>query len=197
MQSPQIDLELVPGYSYGYGVFIEPFGELTLRQHGGNIWGWGAYLVWEAEHGFAVAVLANTFESLPAAAYCIADYALAQGSTPPPPDPSDPAAWSRFEGVWDFTTRTSYPLEGEITVEDDDELSLFLWDAHSGWTAAFTLEHAGYGIFLADLDEDGIPESDFEFLDRGFPEQVNWLRNRGLVGGRQSTPRPAGGSLTP
>ena len=197
MQSPQIDLELVPGYSYGYGVFIEPFGELTLRQHGGNIWGWGAYLVWEAEHRFAVAVLANTFDSLPAAAYCIADYALAQGSTPPPPDPSDPAAWSRFEGVWDFTTRTSYPLEGEITVEDDDELSLFLWDAHSGWTAAFTLEHAGYGIFLADLDEDGIPESDFEFLDRGVPERVNWLRNRGLVGGRRSTPRPAGGSLTP
>jgi CubicO group peptidase (beta-lactamase class C family) len=197
MQSPQIDLELIPGYSYGYGVFIEPFGELTLRQHGGNIWGWGAYLVWEAEHRFAVAVLANTFESLPAAAYCIADYALAQGSAPPPPDPSDPAAWSRFEGVWDFTTRTSYPLEGEITVEDDDELSLFLWDVHSGWTAAFTLEHAGYGIFLADLDEDGTLDSDFEFLARGSPERVRWLRNRGLVGVRRSTPRPAGGALTP
>jgi CubicO group peptidase (beta-lactamase class C family) len=197
MQNPQRDLESVPGVSYGYGVFIEPFGDLTLRQHGGNIWGWGAYLIWEPEHRFAVAVLANTFESLPGAAYCIADSLLSQGSTPPPPDPSDPTTWSRFEGLWDFTTRTSYPLEGEVTVEDDDELSLFLWDAHSGWTAEFTLGHVGYGIFLADLDEDGIPESDFEFLDRGVPERVNWLRNRGLVGSRRSTPRTGGGSLTP
>ena len=196
MQSPQVDLELLPGFSYGYGVFIEPFGDLTLREHGGNIWGWGAYLVWELEHDFAVAVLANTFESLPAAAYCIADYALAQGSTPPPPDPSDPTTWGRFEGIWDFTTNTSYPLEGEVTVESSDELSLFMWDAHSGWTASFTLEHAGYGIFLADLDEDGVPESDFEFIERGGPERAGWLRNRSVVGVRRTTPRhAAGGSL--
>jgi CubicO group peptidase (beta-lactamase class C family) len=195
MQSPQRDLELIPGYSYGYGVFIEPFGDHTLRQHGGNIWGWGAYLIWEHEHRFAVAVLANTFESLPAAAYCIADFLLPQGSTPLPPDPSDPTTWNRLEGLWDFTTRTSYPLEGEITVESDDELSLFMWDAHSGWSAWFTLEHAGYGIFLADLDEDGTLDSDFEFLDRGSPERVRWLRNRGLVGARRSTPRQTAGSL--
>lgn len=197
MQSPQRDLELIPGYSYGYGVFIEPFGDLTLREHGGNIWGWGAYLIWEHEHRFAVAVLANTFESLPAAAYCIADFLLAQVSTPPPPDPTDPSTWKRFEGLWDFTTNSSYPLEGEITVESDDALSLFMWDAHSGWSAWFTLEHAGYGIFLADLDEDGELDSDFEFLDRGSPERVRWLRNRSVVGVRRSTPRHAGGSLTP
>ena len=197
MQSPQRDLELIPGYSYGYGVFIEPLGDLTLRQHGGNLWGWGAYLIWEHEHRFAVAVLANTFESLPGAAYCIADYLLAPGPTVHPPDTSDPATWGRFEGIWDFTTSTSYPLEGEITVESSEELSLFLWDAHSGWTASFTLEHLGYGIFLADLDEDGVPESDFEFLDRGHPQRVSWLRNRSVVGLPRRSPRPAGGSLSP
>jgi len=53
----------------------------------------------------------------------------------------------------------------------------------------------GYGIFLADLDEDGVPESDFEFLDRGVPGRVSWLRNRGLVGSPRLTPRHARGSL--
>lgn len=197
MQSPQVDLELLPGFSYGYGVFIEPFGDLTLRQHGGNIWGWGAYLIWEHEHRFAVAVLANTFESLPSAAYCIADYLLPQTPTPDPPDPTDPTTWVRNEGIWDFTTSTSYPLEGEINVENDHELSLFMWDAHSGWTASFTLEHAGYGIFLADLDEDGELDSDFEFIERGAPERAGWLRNRSVVGVRRTTPRHAGGALTP
>lgn len=197
MQSPQRDLELIPGYSYGYGVFIEPFGDLTLRQHGGNIWGWGAYLAWEQEHRFAVAVLANTFDSLPGAAYCIADFLLPQSSIPDPPDPTDPSTWHRLEGIWDFTTSTSYPLEGEITVEGDGELSLFLWDAHSGWTASFTLEHVGYGIFLTDLDEDGTLDSDFEFIERGSPGRVGWLRNRSVVGSPRRTPRPAGGSLTP
>jgi CubicO group peptidase (beta-lactamase class C family) len=197
MQSPQVDLELLPGFSYGYGVFIEPFGDLTIREHGGNIWGWGAYLIWEHEHRFAVAVLANTFVSLPAAAFCIADYLLPQTPTPDPPDPTDPSTWNRFEGIWDFTTNSSYPLEGEITVESDDALSLFMWDPHSGWTATFTLEHAGYGIFLADLDEDGELDSDFEFIERGEPARAGWLRNRSVVGVRRTTPRHAGAALTP
>ena len=197
MQSPQVDLELIPGYSYGYGVLIEPFGDLTVREHGGNIWGWGASLIWEHEHRFAVAVLANTFTALSDAGYCIADYLLQAGSTVHPPDPTDPSTWHRFEGIWDFTTNTSYPLEGEITVESSDELSLFMWDPHSGWTASFTLEHLGYGIFLADLDEDGELDSDFEFIERGSPERAGWLRNRSVVGVRRTTPRPAGGVLTP
>jgi len=197
MQSPQVDLELIPGYSYGYGVFIEPFGDLTVREHGGNIWGWGASLIWEHEHRFAVAVLANTFTALSDAGYCIADYLLQAGSTVHPPDPTDPSTWHRFEGIWDFTTNTSYPLEGEVTVESSDALSLFMWDPHSGWTASFTLEHLGYGIFLADLDEDGELDSDFEFIERGSPERAGWLRNRSVVGVRRTTPRPAGGALTP
>jgi len=195
MQTPQRDLELIPGYSYGYGIFIEPLGDLSVRQHGGSIWGWGAYLIWEPEHRFAVAVLANTFASLPGAAYCIADYLLSPGSTLHPPDTTDPATWYRFEGIWDFTTSTGNPLEGEIFVESDDELSLFLWDAHSGGSAWFTLEHLGYGIFLADLDDDGVLDSDFEFIERGSPERADWLRNRSVVGVQRRTPRRPAGSL--
>lgn len=188
MQSRQIDLELVPGYAYGFGVMIEPFGELVLRQHGGNIWGWGAYLVWEREHGFAVAVLANTFESLPAAAYCIADLLLDQGAVDPPEDTTDPAAWYRYEGTWDLTTRTSYPIVGEITVAATDELLMYLWDTESSWQLWVSLEHVGYGIFIADLDEDGVPESDFTFLGRGSPERLGFIRNRILVGSPRRAP---------
>jgi len=188
MQARLVDLELVPGYAYGYGVFVEPFGELVLRQHGGNIWGWGAYLVWERQHGFAVAVLANTFQSLSAAAYCVADLLLPQGTAPPPEDPADPARWHRFEGSWDLTTRTSYPIVGELTVAGSDELLLYLWDTRSGWYQWITLEHVGYEIFVADLDEDGVPESDFTFLDRGSPERLGFIRNRILVGSPRRDP---------
>lgn len=55
----------------------------------------------------------------------------------------------------------------------------------------------GYGIFLADLDEDGELDSDFEFIERGAPERAGWLRNRSVVGVRRTTPRHAGGALTP
>lgn len=61
---------------------------------------------------------------------------------------------------------------------------------------ALVLER-GYGIFLADLDEDGELDSDFEFIERGSPERAGWLRNRSVVGVRRTTPRPAGGTLRP
>jgi len=51
---------------------------LDLRQHGGNIPGWGSYLLWVPEERFVVAVLANTTMSMNEAAYCIVDAVLAR-----------------------------------------------------------------------------------------------------------------------
>jgi len=65
---------------------------------------------------------------------------------------------------------------------------LALLKAHQGTT---TLDDA------VDLDEDGELDSDFEFIERGAPERAGWLRNRSVVGVRRTTPRHAGGALTP
>jgi hypothetical protein len=89
---------MIPGLDYGYGIFVEPFYDLTLRQHGGNIWGWGSQLVWHPERRFAVAVLANTFSSLSNAAYCIADHVLEPDHSVDPDFPVDPDRWPSLRG---------------------------------------------------------------------------------------------------
>ena len=193
MQKVHTDLDLLPGQGYGYGIFVEPFGDLEIRQHGGNIWGWGAYLVWEIDSRFAVAVLANTFESLPSAAYCIADAVLQPGLGPDWEDPADPAEWSRYEGEWELSYRENIVLGGDIIVVNDNELMFLIWDPGSPFNEFFTLTHVGFNIFLADLDLDGEPESEFTFLDSGNPDRPKWLRNRILVGSPRRPPlRPDG-----
>jgi len=193
MQTAHVSLDLLPGQSYGYGVFIEPFEELTIRQHGGNIWGWGAYLIWERERRFAVAVLANTFQSLAGAAYCITDAVLEPDPGPPIEDPADPSTWNRFEGTVDINYQAGYPLMGEVVMLDEDELGLYLWDPTTPGERLFELVHIGFEIFLADFDGDGEPEADITFIEQGTPARMNWLRSRLIVGGRHQAPLDGGG----
>ncbi len=196
MQGWQVDLDLVPGFGYGYGIFVEPFGNLEIRQHGGNIPGWGTYLLWQADSRFAVAVLANSFESLAGAAYCIADAVLEPAPGPPIPDPTDPSTFGRFEGTWDFTYQENYLLVGEVFGATADGVTLYLDDPTGPFNGWYELVHVGYGVFLADLDEDGFPDFDFTFIGHGTPERSNWLRSRIVVGSRRRGPRD-GGSLQP
>lgn len=192
MQGWQVDLDLVPGYGYGFGIFVEPFGNLEIRQHGGNIPGWGSFLLWEADSRFAVAVLANSYESLAGAAYCIADAVLEPTLGPPIPDPTDPSTFGRFEGTWDFTYQENYLLVGEVFGATADGLTLYLDDPTGPFDGWYELVHTGYGVFLADLDEDGFPDFDFTFIGHGTPERSNWLRSRIVVGSRRRGPRDPG-----
>jgi CubicO group peptidase (beta-lactamase class C family) len=193
MQSFQISLDLLPGQGYGFGIFVEEFGNVRIRHHGGNIWGWGTYLIWEREHRFAVAVLANTFQSLAGSAFCIADAVLEPVPGPPVDDPSDPSTWSRFEGTWEIFYQAGYPLLGEVVLLDDNELGFYLWDPTTPGEQLFELTHVGFDIFLADFNGDGEPESDISFIEAGTPSRNNWLRNRIIVGGRQRPPVRADG----
>jgi CubicO group peptidase (beta-lactamase class C family) len=192
MQYPQVSLDLLPGQFYGYGIFTEEFESLTIKQHGGNIWGWGTYLIWEPERRFAVAVLANTFRSLAGSAYCITDAVLEPDPGPPLVDPADPSAWDRFEGSWEIFYQEGYPLLGEVVLLDEEELGLYLWDPTTPGEQLFELEHVGFDIFLADFDGDGTPESDVSFIEAGMPSRNNWFRNRIFVGGRQRPPIQGG-----
>jgi CubicO group peptidase (beta-lactamase class C family) len=198
MQSIQQSMDVAPGIGYGYGIFVEPFYDLTVRQHGGNIWGWGAFLLWHPERRFAVAVLANTFQSLPNAAYCVAAEVLEPDlsvviDTPPP----DPARWQRlFEGMYDASITTPwassspYPVMGELSGFSDEQMLLHMWDPAGHWTALWFVDHQIRDVFLVDVDMDGSADLDLTFITSpGPPEQLKWLRMRPLVGYRQTPPR--------
>jgi CubicO group peptidase (beta-lactamase class C family) len=197
MQHPAVSLELIPGQAYGYGVFVEPLGDLTLRQHGGNLQGWGAHLIWEHRNRFAVAVLANSIYSLTSAAYCIAEAVLDPGPGPPVDLPWTPEVLASFEGTWDFTDRRGQPLTGDISQSGPSTLTLYLEDPTSQWQGSIDIEYYGGEVFLADLDEDGISESDFSFLADGIPPRTNWLRSRFLVAQPRRPPRTGGSAATP
>ena len=196
MQRAHQSLDTLPGFGYGYGVFVEPFYDLTIRQHGGNIWGWGTFVLWHPERRFAVVVLANTFQSLPAAAYCIADHVLEpdHSATPVYP-PADHERWGLFEGLFDATVGSSlsfvpYPVMGEVFSDSQGRLSVHFWDPVGGWSALWDLEHVGYDYFVIDIDYDGVFDLDLSFLTSpGPPEQTKWLRMRPIVGYPQWTPR--------
>ena len=197
MQAPHRDMQIVPGMGYGYGIFVEPFYNLTVRQHGGNIWGWGTYLLWHPQRRFAVAVLANTFSSLPDAAYCIADAVLEPDHSAAPEYPFDPERMALFESTLDASIATGwptspYPLMGEVVAQSDEQMLLFLWDPVGGYSDVWMLDHQVLDVFYVDIDQDGSYDLDLSFLiSAGTPGQLRWLRMRPLVGSPQRPPRSA------
>jgi len=198
MQAPHRDMDTAPGFSYGYGIFVEPFYNLTIRQHGGNIWGWGTYLLWHPGRRFAVAVLANTFQSLPGAAYCIADHVLEPDHSAAPQYPTDPSRWEMFEGNYDVSLRTGgspnpYPAAGEVWIEQEGRLMLLLWAPNTAWNEVWVLDHAYLDVFYVDVDGDEVYDLDLSFLTTaGSPEGLRWMRMRPAVGNPQVAPRNGG-----
>jgi CubicO group peptidase (beta-lactamase class C family) len=191
MQARQVSLDYVPEYDYGYGIFAERYKGLDLRQHGGNIPGWGSMLVWVPDRRFAVAVLANTFESLDAAAYCVVDAVLEPPDEPPVDLRTDPATWGPYEGR--FAVEDSFGETWEARVRRDGaELWIdFTNLAPPRSTYSTVMEQAFLGTFLIDSDEDGEPDLDLTFIPaRGLPARPFWLRNRNAVGTRRHQVRP-------
>ena len=198
MQTLQQSMETIPGVGYGYGIFVEPFYDLTVREHGGNIWGWGAFLLWHPERRFAVAVLANTFQSLPGAAYCVAAEVLQPDlSVVIDAPPADPERWQRlFEGTYDASINTGwassspYPVLAGLSGYGDEQMLLHLWDPQSPWTALWVVDHQISDVFLIDVDMDGSYDLDLTLLTSpGPPERLRWMRMRPVVGNLQVTPR--------
>jgi CubicO group peptidase (beta-lactamase class C family) len=187
----------LPGYDYGLGIFVEPFYDLEIRQHGGNIWGWGTYLLWHPERRFVVAVLANSFQSLPGAAYCVADLVLEpdHGAAPSYPPP-DAERLELFEGMYDASVVANlpsnpYPVEGEVFGDGPGRLAVHLWDPVGGWNAIWDLVHVGHDYFVVDVDYDGVFDFDATFFASPDPVvRPRWLRMRPLVGFPQTAPRP-------
>lgn len=201
MQSPQQSLQTFPGNSYGYGIFVEPFYNLTVRQHGGNIWGWGSFLLWHPERRVAVAVLANTFQSIPGAAYCVAgavlepDFGIIVDPAPPDPERWQRLFERRFESSLGVSTAVGnpYPVMGEVSPYNESQLLLTLWDPEGIWNELWILDHQALDVFYVDTNYDGTYDLDLSFITSdGPPEQTRWMRMRPVVGHPQMEPRASG-----
>lgn len=198
MQSHQVFLDYSSDQFYGLGVFSETFNGVELKQHGGNIPGWGTMLIWVPERNFAVAVLANTFESLPDAGYCITDALLDLEPQEPIDETTDPATWSQFAGTYNMVDFVGRHWTAEVTWSDS-ALGLNLIPAWSPESAIESpLVQTSSRTFLADLDGDDVPETDFTFIGNGgTPDPVIWLRNRQMVGLIAKPPRDGGDRSSP
>ncbi len=203
MQERQIYLNYLPGFHYGFGVFAEEYKGLDVRQHGGNIPGWGAFLLWVPDERFAVAALANTTMSLNEAAYCIVDAVLEPQATPPVDYSTDPATWRRYAGTYrllsdegdafDAVVRKTYDRFFMTIIDPDRQSVVFTTDLVQKYLDTFYVNQ-GFGPLEPDLTIQ--PAVTFITSDAS-GRNTMWIRNRGIVGERELRPRPAGRRVAP
>jgi hypothetical protein len=186
-----------PDLYYGFGIMIETYQGLDVRQHGGNVAGYGTYLLWVPERRFAVALLTNVTSSLTTAAYCIVDEVLAPEPVEPPDLSTDPSTWTRYQGNYLMREADGAEAPATVYLEGDRLFGATEDPDHPGVVVTVELIQLYLDIFLFDSNGDGTPETDITFCGRsGRPGLTYWMRNRNAVGERRLTPRRAGRAVT-
>lgn len=199
MQARHQWMHYTPDLYYGFGIMIEEYEGLDVRQHGGNVTGYGTFLLWVPERRFAVALLANVTYSLTLAAYCIVDEVLEPQPVDPPPDlMTDPSTWNRYVGNYVITQYDGRSTEGTVYL-DGERLMISIADPEApGVFVTSELEQYYLDTFLFDSDGDNQADSDATFCARsGEPGFMMWLRNRMAVGERRLPPRSGGRQVSP
>lgn len=202
MQSRQQSLDYYPDYDYGLGIFRERYKGLDLMSHGGNIPGWGAYLLWVPAEDFAVATLVNAFPAtLDAAAVCAVDVLLEPEGEQAQPPAGDPADWPGFVGRFGGLVVDGSYLRTEVLSKPDGGLEMVFPEVPvdmQGTPYRTNLWNAFTRSFAIDADGDGKPDNVISFIpDRQDPTRL-WLRHRSWVlarplwaePGQTPTPQP-------
>jgi len=198
MQDPHQWMHFEPHRFYGYGIMVEDYRGLDVRQHGGNVAGFGTYLLWVPDRRFVVALLTNVTSSLTSAAYCIVDEVLAPTPVPPPDLTTDPSTWRRYVGDYRFTDNEGATTQAAIYFEGDQLMGSITDPAQPDITFVTELEQVFLDTFLYDSNGDSFGDTDITFCSsRGEPGFVMWIRNRYAVGERKMTPRTAGRAVSP
>jgi hypothetical protein len=183
-------MHYTPDRFYGFGIMIEEYRGLDVRQHGGNVAGYGTYLLWVPERRFAVAVLANTTWSLSDAAYCIVDEVLEPPPVEAPDLSTDPSTWTRYVGDYIVTDSEGTSTEATVSLDGNRLMGSIADPAEPGHTMTVRLYQLYLDAFVYDSDDDGWADTDITFCGaRGRTEIVKWVRNRRAVGERVWTPR--------
>lgn len=199
MQARQIYLDYIPDFHYGLGVFAEIYKGLEVRQHGGNLTGWGAILLWVPEERFVVSILGNTLIHLTGAAYCIVDAVLEPDSSPPVDYSTDPVTWGRYTGHYRFMDNRGNPFSAEVT-KTGERFYITFDDPDAPGPYRTDLVQQYLDTFLIDFDGDQVldPLFDLTFIRRTEPQSTTmWLRNRSFVGRRLMQPRHPSGRRAP
>ena len=198
MQHPHQWTHFTPDLFYGFGIMIEEYQGLDVRQHGGNVTGYGTFLLWVPERRFAVALLTNVSSSLDAAAYCIVDEVLEPSPVDPPDLSTDPSTWRSYVGDYVITDYLGSTAEATIYLDGDRLMGTFVDPAEPASSATGQLYQAFLDTFVFDSDGDGTTETDITFCStRGNPGILKWMRNRRVVGERQNRPRTVGRVISP
>ena len=198
MQYPHQWTHYTPDLFYGFGIMIQEYQGLDVRQHGGNTTGFGTYLLWVPERRFAVALLTNVSSSLNDAAYCIVDEVLEPIPVDPPDLSTDPSAWKSYVGNYVVTDFEGATAEATVYLEGDRLMLTNVDPAEPGSSVTWRLYQAFLDTFVYDSNGDGSTETDFTFCStRGKPGILKWMRNRRAVGERQNRPRAAGRAISP
>ena len=199
MQERQIYLDYYPDFHYGLGIFAETYKGFDVRQHGGNLVGWGAMLLWVPDERFVVSILGNTLIHLTAAAYCIVDVVLDPGPSPPVDYSTDPATWGRYTGRYSFMDNQGNQFEADVTKSGQGFFITFT-DPDQPGSYRTDLVQLYLDTFVIDMDGDSVldPLFDLTFIRRGVSGGVTrWLRNRSFVGKRWVPPRRPSGRRAP
>ena len=190
MQDPHQWMHFDPHRFYGYGIMVEDYMGLDVRQHGGNVAGFGTYLLWVPDRRLAVALLTNVTSSLTSAAYCIVDEVLAPAPVPPPDLTTDPSTWRRYVGDYRFTDNEGATTQATVYLEGDQLMGSLTDPAQPGITFVTKLEQVFLDTFLYDSNGDSFGDTDITFCSQtGDPGFLMWARNRYAVGERKLTPR--------
>lgn len=203
MQKMHISQDTVPGMGYGYGIMLEPYNDLLLRHHGGNVLGWGAYLLWAPEHRFAVATVNNADGNLTGSLVCALEAVTGEPLPEPQDLTTDPSEWEVYAGdysvvdnmfrrIYGWDNRWEY--NAEVTLETTDvtptlRISLPEVPDFMNPTTSFsrTLEQAALGTFYLDANLDGRLDAAWSatFIDDpDGGDETRWMRNRMFVGTR-------------
>ena len=198
MQHPHQWMHYTPDLFYGFGIMIEEYQGLDVRQHGGNVTGYGTYLLWVPERRFAVALLTNVSSSLDAAAYCIVDEVLEPNPVDPPDLSTDSSTWIRYVGDYVITDNLGSTTEATVYLEGDRLMGTFVDPGEPASSATRRLYQAFLDTFVYDSNGDGSTETDLTFCrTRGKPGILKWMRNRRAVGERQNSPRTVERVISP
>lgn len=194
MQARQQSLDYYPDYDYGLGIMRERYRGLDLMSHGGNVPGWGAYLLWVPAEDFAVATLVNAYPAtLDAAALCAVDVLLEPQEAPLRPPAGDPLEWPGFLGRFGGLVLDGSQLRTEVLAKADGSLEMVFPDIPidmQGTPFRTNLWSAFLRTFGIDGDGDGRPDNAITFIpDRKDPTRL-WLRNRAWVLARPAWAEP-------
>jgi CubicO group peptidase (beta-lactamase class C family) len=197
MQAPHVWCHYGRDMHYGFGIISDTYKDLHVKNHGGSVVGWGAYVLWVPERDFAVAVLSNTRVPLSGAAVCIVDAVLEPADVDPPDYSTPPDSWRRYRGAYNAVDVYLRNINTRVTLEGE-ELMMHIGPGSQYIEPTMTEAVQIFpDTFYIDSDGNGTLDTDFTFIEgEGTRQPVEWMRHRYLVGRRPADRLRTGAART-